>query len=429
MENRKRLFIDMDGTLAEYRTFESMEQYFQNGYFSSLKPLQNVVDSIKEFHKNNPDVEIFILSACPAESNAPAEKSMWLDKYLPEIKEENRIYTLIGQNKRDFIPGGIGRNDYLLDDYPHNLHDWCKEGSGIKLFNGLNANSEKWQDSCISYKNSASHIAKALADIIQHGEIVIDKMDEIQIKNEMSGQSMYIDRDELAQLVDKYFRGEYKDVDDFRRNYTPSDWDFIKRLSPTARIEVHTSVEQYRFEFDTISKKIANNLSVIKESLNNQRKEIVENEMSIKMLAEQVKHSNDRNFVSESKKTMAGIASSMNEQLNIWNDYFAKTMQDLHKATQKFFARYKAASERADFSKVSLDDDKKKLISQMEIAETVCSAIFRDEKSNVKELRNMIEEVTHHNTKGKSISDELFEEEKLSVPNGHQNIEDNILDL
>ena len=90
METRKRLFIDMDGTLAEYRTFESMEQYFQNGYFSSLKPLQHVVDAIKEFHKNNPNVEIYILSACPADSNAPAEKDEWLDKYLPEVKKENR---------------------------------------------------------------------------------------------------------------------------------------------------------------------------------------------------------------------------------------------------------------------------------------------------------------------------------------------------
>ena len=429
MENRKRLFIDMDGTLAEYRTFESMEQYFQNGYFSSLKPLQHVVDAIKEFHKNNPNVEIYILSACPADSNAPAEKDEWLDKYLPEVKKENRIYTIIGQNKRDFIPGGINRNDFLFDDYPHNLHDWCKEGSGIKCFNGLNANSEKWQGSCVSYKNTASHIAKALADIIVRGELVIDKMDEIQIKNEMSGQSMYIDREELSQFVDKYFRGEYKDVDDFRRNYTPSDWDFIKRLSPNARIEVHTSVEQYKFEFDTISKKIANNLSVIRESLNNQRKEIVENEMSIRMLAEQTRHSNDATVIAENKKTMAGIASSMNEQLNVWNDYFAKTMQDLDKATTKFFARYKAASERTDFSKVSLDDDKKKLLAEMEVAEKVCSAIFKEEKANVKGLRQMIDEITQPERNNKSVSDELFEDEKLSVPTRNTKIEDNILDL
>lgn len=429
MENRKRLFIDMDGTLAEYRTFESMEQYFQKGYFSSLKPLQNVVDAIKEFHKNNPDVEIFILSACPADSDAPSEKNEWLNKYLPEVKTENRIYTIIGQNKRDFIPGGITRNDYLLDDYPHNLHDWCKEGSGIKLFNGLNANSEKWQDSCISYKNTASHIAKALADIIERGEIVVDKMDEIQIKNEMSGQSMYIDREELSQLVDKYFRGEYKDVDDFRRNYTPSDWDFIKRLSPNARIEVHTSVEQYRFEFDTISKKIANNLSVIMESLNNQRKEIVENEMKIRIVAEKAKHSTDAKLINESQKEIAGIASSMSEQLHVWNDYFAKTMQDLNKATQKFFARYKAASERTDFSKVSLDADKKSLLSQMEVTENVCSNIFKEEKANIKDLRQMAEELTVQNQRGKSVGDELFEDEKLSVSRGTPNIEDSVLDL
>ena len=119
----------------------------------------------------------------------------------------------------------------------------------------------------------------------------------------------------------------------------------------------------------------------------------------------------------------------MNEQLNVWNDYFAKTMQDLDKATTKFFARYKAASERTDFSKVSLDDDKKKLLAEMEVAEKVCSSIFKEEKANVKELRQMIDEITQPARNNKSVSDELFEDEKLSVPSRNTKIEDNILDL
>jgi hypothetical protein len=165
------------------------------------------------------------------------------------------------------------------------------------------------------------------------------------------------------------------------------------------------------------------------ESLNNQRKEIVENEMKIRIVAEKAKHSTDAKLINESQKEIAGIASSMSEQLHVWNDYFAKTMQDLNKATQKFFARYKAASERTDFSKVSLDADKKSLLSQMEVTENVCSNIFKEEKANIKGLRQMAEELTAQNQRGKSVGDELFEDEKLSVSRGTPNIEDSVLDL
>ena len=42
---KKRLFVDMDGVLAGYRPFESMEQYLQKGYYISLGDHKTGIDA------------------------------------------------------------------------------------------------------------------------------------------------------------------------------------------------------------------------------------------------------------------------------------------------------------------------------------------------------------------------------------------------
>ena len=92
---KKRLFVDMDGVLAGYRPFESMEQYLQKGYYISLEPVKNVVDAVKLLTQR-PDLDVFVLSACPEGKDGIQEKDEWLDIHLPEIKKENRIFMYIG---------------------------------------------------------------------------------------------------------------------------------------------------------------------------------------------------------------------------------------------------------------------------------------------------------------------------------------------
>lgn len=398
MSNKKRLFIDMDGTLAEYRTFVSMEQYFQPEYFKSLKPLTNVVEAIKLFIKNNPNVDVYILSACPEGPTAPKEKNDWLDTHLPQIPLKNRIYTLIGQNKKDFIPGGIGKNDFLLDDYPHNLHDWCKLGSGIKLFNGLNANSEKWVGSCLSYKSSPEHISKSLKDILLKDKAIIDSMDEIQIKNEERGQSLFINRDELAEILKKHFSKEYKDIDDFRRNYTSSDWDFIKRISPNAKIETHTSWKQYEFEGNTLKKKIDNTLAMIVESFNNQRKDLVEKEMKLYLLGDKAVYQPE-------------IVFSLQENFNVWYDYFNKSITDLKKTAEAFFARYEAASKTAEIFQHSLVNDKKNIFVNIDKVKKVCETTYFSDKEKISFLSQKVKSLRNNQlvSPSKSVGDEILD--------------------
>ena len=171
--NRKRLFIDMDGTLAVFTPVDTLETLYQPGYFYNLKPIQSVVDAIKIFVKENPDVEVHVLSSVLSDSQyALEEKNQWLDKYLPEIPKERRLFPACGIEKKSIIPDGITSNDFLLDDYTKNLLDWQPPGSGIKLLNGINHTRGTWLGKLTSSSKGFIAIVKDIKEIIGDGNYV-----------------------------------------------------------------------------------------------------------------------------------------------------------------------------------------------------------------------------------------------------------------
>ena len=85
-EHEKRLFVDMDGTLAVFKPVDELETLYEQGYFLNLQPQENVVEAIREIITKHPEIEVNILSAYLSDSEyALAEKNKWLDRYLPEI--------------------------------------------------------------------------------------------------------------------------------------------------------------------------------------------------------------------------------------------------------------------------------------------------------------------------------------------------------
>ena len=168
-QSAKRLFIDMDGTLAEFHPVDTMETLYEQGYFAQLAPHENVVNGIKTFMNENPDAEVFILSSVLTDSPyAQAEKSEWLDRYLPEIGMENRIFVPCGSAKNEFVPGGVRENDVLLDDYSKNLHEW--PGQALKLMNGINGTKGSFQGKKISAEMSVAEFAARLASFCEGKE-------------------------------------------------------------------------------------------------------------------------------------------------------------------------------------------------------------------------------------------------------------------
>ena len=94
VEKMKHIFIDMDGTIAEYKgpndkiIIEDYSKVF-NMYISK-RPVKIVLDAIKKLYEND---EYYIISAAPNE-RAIQEKDEWLDKYFPVKKREPLLYKI-----------------------------------------------------------------------------------------------------------------------------------------------------------------------------------------------------------------------------------------------------------------------------------------------------------------------------------------------
>lgn len=139
MEKKTRIFIDMDGVLCEYKPGSVVSDMEKEGYFRNLRPTKKIVKAAKYLLRSG-EAEVFILSAvlpqCAELSRK--EKNEWLDRYLPEIGEDHRIFTLCGESKAEAV-NGLTKNDVLCDDHSPNLAEWVSSGgSGVKILNGLN---------------------------------------------------------------------------------------------------------------------------------------------------------------------------------------------------------------------------------------------------------------------------------------------------
>ena len=391
---KKRLFVDMDGVLAGYRPFESMEQYLQKGYYISLEPVKNVVDAVKLLTQR-PDLDVFILSACPEGKDGIQEKDEWLDIHLPEIKKENRIFMYIGQNKADFVKGGIQQNDYLLDDYPKNLHDFKDAGgNGIKLFNGLNGNSQKWTDSCISYKNTPSYIANAITDIM-NGKKIVDRMDEVRLMSVERGRTLYIQREELEKIVEEYFKGEYSNVDDFNKRFTASDWDFVKRIAKDTTVEILNTKKYFEVERDTIKKTVSNKLSILTENINKNRNNITEIDTKFRILEEYKKAGISPDKAQILSDDIYKKLIDANTELDVWHHYNRKIINELSNNIQDFFARYQAAFTVDKALKADAENDRKMLMENIKVISNVAETVYKEQRKIIDDL---IEDIQNKNT-------------------------------
>lgn len=142
---KRRIFVDMDGTLAKWNNVDMPDVLYEKGYFENLEANNNLVQEVRNLIKEGED--IYILSSFLNDSKyALEEKQNWLDKYLPEINYSRRIFVEYGNKKSKSIQNGITFSDFLIDDYTKNLLDWKEAGgTGIKFLNGINHTKGTWQ--------------------------------------------------------------------------------------------------------------------------------------------------------------------------------------------------------------------------------------------------------------------------------------------
>ena len=166
--NKNRYFSDMDGVLAVYPDKNEAWWEFPK-IFRYMAQQEKVVKALKKMIANGE--EVFIISAYNADfPDAVEGKNYWLDKYLPEIDKEHRIFTVVGKKKTDYVPGGVQPTDVLLDDYNGNLEAWVEAGGiGIKLLNGLN-NKKTWEGACVRANGTIKEIVETLTNTAKYFE-------------------------------------------------------------------------------------------------------------------------------------------------------------------------------------------------------------------------------------------------------------------
>lgn len=192
--DKQRLFVDMDGTLAEFKTVDTLETLYEKDYFINLKPNENVLGAIKQLIADN-DFDVYILSAYLTDSRyALEEKNAWLDKYLPELPQEKRLFVPCGTDKSVAVLGLIRPDDYLLDDYTKNLSEWEPPARGIKLINGINHTNGTWQGDKIQFTHAPEELSSMISDVMKgwthfyEDRIVTDSVTMHSTKNDNRGE-------------------------------------------------------------------------------------------------------------------------------------------------------------------------------------------------------------------------------------------------
>lgn len=133
------IYVDMDGVIAEYDFGRPLD-------FLNKRPLLGNIKVLEEISKI-PNVEMHILSICKKDSQIN-DKNVWLDKYAPFFKKENRnvlskeTYTdkSSSELKVDFL-NNIESFKILIDDDNGILKEVDKKVKNISLY----------QDSSIVY--------------------------------------------------------------------------------------------------------------------------------------------------------------------------------------------------------------------------------------------------------------------------------------
>ena len=165
------LFIDMDGTVAKfYQKKNYLEKMYEKNFFKNLKPYR-ITKDLNELAKKDCAIKVYILSACVKTDFCEEEKLAWLKKYMPNVNEENIIFTKVGENKLEKAVAKLGEEiakddiNILLDDYTENLLAWnlTPHFVGIKFINEINGKSKRWQGRRIkNYKQLFDTIANLL---------------------------------------------------------------------------------------------------------------------------------------------------------------------------------------------------------------------------------------------------------------------------
>ncbi len=103
-DKKIKLYVDMDGVIADYIVGEAEK-------FDQKRPLYSSISKLEEISKMK-NVELFILSISRMDEGVE-QKQGWLDKYAPFFKKENRV--IIPRESNDFKSSSELKSEFMKD--------------------------------------------------------------------------------------------------------------------------------------------------------------------------------------------------------------------------------------------------------------------------------------------------------------------------
>lgn len=130
------VYVNID-ILTVQDAVSSIDTIYQQGYYLNKKPILNVLDALKKF-KRKDEIKIHIISLYPDASKfALFERNKWIDKYLPEVTPDNRIFISYGKKN---LFEQYNDDSILIDNFLQNLQLW----KGIGIMASRNSENMEW---------------------------------------------------------------------------------------------------------------------------------------------------------------------------------------------------------------------------------------------------------------------------------------------
>lgn len=164
-ENR-RIFFDMDGTLNVFESAKHLDEVSKPGYMKERTPIENMVEAARLLSEQ---YDVWTASAVLPYDYSVPDKDYWLDKEMPFIPKDHRVYIPYGTDKGKALKPYIREGDIFIDDYSANLKAVSSYYKGrvscIKCCNGINDTNHSWMGHRISIFSAPEVIADEIASV------------------------------------------------------------------------------------------------------------------------------------------------------------------------------------------------------------------------------------------------------------------------
>ena len=219
---KKRVFIDMDGTLYRFHDHildESghvqIEKMYELDFFVKLESFENMKEAINLLHSvDKEEIEIFILSSADTKE-VVHQKNICIDRDFPFIDEEHRLFPKTWESKTDKIPEGIYVGDILIDDYNVNLEQWKDKGGTYSNGSDERDYADQWFERCWFGMFPEPTLLNHLLNFGYEPEHYLDMLENVEtIKSDIE-----ITKQNIAEPSDEWKDIVYHKYNDDRTSY------------------------------------------------------------------------------------------------------------------------------------------------------------------------------------------------------------------